>query len=251
MERTTLPPRVQGDLGELSAIEWLVSRGASVFIPIGHSPDVDLIASLAGEPLRIEVKTCARADRAGRWKVAIATRGGNRSWSGSVKYFDPARCDLLFVLVGDGRRWLIPTSALECSSGLTLGGPKYSDFEIESGSPLRIGPPLESQLARGSAEVGESGRSVKSVPSAEWVRFPPPPSGGPDGGSRSGARALRHRRTTISTKHQVTIPSTPFEQAGLRAGDRMQAHAVGIGRVVLERVAVAHPAARPRSSTGR
>jgi hypothetical protein len=36
--------RVQGDLGELSAMEWLASKGALVWIPVGHSPDVDLLA---------------------------------------------------------------------------------------------------------------------------------------------------------------------------------------------------------------
>jgi len=36
--------RVQGDLGELSAMEWLASRGATVWTPSNHSPHVDLMA---------------------------------------------------------------------------------------------------------------------------------------------------------------------------------------------------------------
>jgi len=37
-------PRKQGDLGEAAAIEWLTRAGATVFVPLGHSPHVDLIA---------------------------------------------------------------------------------------------------------------------------------------------------------------------------------------------------------------
>jgi hypothetical protein len=66
----------------------------------------------------------------------VATRGGNRSWSGLAKYFSAERCDALFVLVGDGRRWFIPSLDVEARSGLRLGGPKYEAFEVEPGRPL-------------------------------------------------------------------------------------------------------------------
>jgi hypothetical protein len=127
-----LTPREQGNLGEYSAVEWFMSKGMGVAVPIGHTPDWDLMAEVDGRGVRVQVKTSGRFDR-GRWAVSISTRGGNRSWSGLVKYLDPARCDYLFVLVGDGRRWFIPTSALECWSQLTLGGPKYAEFEVEPG----------------------------------------------------------------------------------------------------------------------
>ena len=41
-------PRRQGDLGEFSAIEWLGSKGYPVWIPVGHSPDYDLVAVPVG-----------------------------------------------------------------------------------------------------------------------------------------------------------------------------------------------------------
>ncbi len=117
--------RRQGDLGEASAIEWLTSKGALVFFPLGHSPDVDLIAELRGQFLRIQVKTTTqqRQTPSGdeRWIVAVATRGGNRSWSGVAKHFDAAVVDLVFVLAGDGRRWLIPAQDVEGTTGLHLG----------------------------------------------------------------------------------------------------------------------------------
>jgi hypothetical protein len=69
--------REQGDLGELSAMCWLVSIGAAVAIPLGHSPDWDLIAEIDGRLFRVQVKTCTCWYQ-GRWAVSVCTRGGTR-----------------------------------------------------------------------------------------------------------------------------------------------------------------------------
>jgi hypothetical protein len=135
-EHLFVNPRQQGDVGELSALQWLVSQGMAVALPFGHSPDWDLVAECEGRFLRVQVKTCTYS-RDGRWCVAICTRGGNQSWSGLTKRFDPARCDYLFVHVGDGRRWFIPAARVAAGNGILLGGPKYSDYEVEPGPPLR------------------------------------------------------------------------------------------------------------------
>jgi hypothetical protein len=71
-----------------------------------------------------------------RFQVALCTRGGNQSWSGIVKHFSAERCDWLFVLVADGRRWFIPATKVEGGSGIMLGGPKYAAYEVEPGRPL-------------------------------------------------------------------------------------------------------------------
>jgi hypothetical protein len=61
---------------------------------------------------------------------------GNQSWSGLVKRFDPESCDYLFAVVGDGRRWCIPSDALIGKTSIALGGPRYAEFEVEQGPPL-------------------------------------------------------------------------------------------------------------------
>lgn len=43
-------------------------------------------------------------------------------------------------------------------------------------------------------------------------------------------------RTTVTSKHQVTIPSEAFAAAGLAAGDSLAGRALGPGRVLFERV---------------
>src|SRR5206468_9701389 len=126
----------QGELGECWAIEWLSSRGYPVFVPIGHSPDVHLMALIDDQAARVQVKTCRRRVPTDRWAVMICTRGGNQSWNGLSKLFSPDRCDYLFVLVGDGRRWFIPSSVVEGATAIAVGGPKYADFEVERGRPF-------------------------------------------------------------------------------------------------------------------
>ena len=128
-------PRKQGDLGEVSAIDWLTTRGYPVWLPLGHSPDVDLVTRIEGRLVGVQVKT-STVFRIGRFEVTICTRGGNRSWSDLVKRFGSERCDWPFVLVADGRRWFIPSGVVDATSALPLDGPKYAAYEVEPGRPL-------------------------------------------------------------------------------------------------------------------
>ncbi len=152
-------PRRQGDLGEASAIEWLGSVGARVYVPVGQDADCDLVADLDGRLVRLQVKTSSFA-RHGRWEVVLATRGGNRSWSGVVKRFSAERADFLFAHVADGRRWLIPAEALGGGSAVLLGGPKYAAYEVEPGRPFHAAP---AGTGYNLAATGRGSRAVKGA----------------------------------------------------------------------------------------
>ena len=172
-------------------------------------------------------------NKRGRWEVLIATRGGNHSWNGVTKYFDPSRCDLLFVHVGDGRRWLIPSHSLECRSGLTLGGPKYSEFEVEPGRPL-IDQTAGLQSNRpGEFRSGQTGRPVKALAQPSQVRILPPPSTAtrPSNRAIASPKAPRIGRTRIWGKGRVTIPARLREAAGLQVGDGLYVEARDDGNV--------------------
>ena len=156
----------QGDLGEGSAVDWFLRQGAVVALPQGSSPDYDLVVELEGRLSRVQVKTSVvqRPTPAGepRYGVFIATIGGNRSWSGLVKKLDRSRFDLLVVLCGDGRRWLIPSERIEAARAIALGGEKYAEFEIAPTEPIHqlvYGPAegtLECDAAPGGAPELES-----------------------------------------------------------------------------------------------
>jgi Holliday junction resolvase-like predicted endonuclease len=248
--------RQQGDLGEASALEWLTRQGASVFVPFGHSPDYDLIAEVEGRLLRIQVKTSTYVERTlngnPRWQVQIATNGGNQSWSGVAKRFDPSRFDLLFVLTGGGRRWLVPAAYIEAETNLSLGGPKYSEFEIECTSGIRElvyaeEPPLKSDTRTGEYPRGQRTATVNRQAQPSQVRLLPPPLSSTDSDS-PGSPAPRFQpskyerrlgksgQAVINQKRRLTLPQQALAFAGLRDGDRVQARADGPGRIVLEKV---------------
>ena len=187
-----IPPRLQGDIGEWSAIGWLIDHGARVFLPLGHSPDVDLVADFGDRLASIQVKTCTVL-RKGRYEVTLCTRGGNQSWNGLVKHFESARCDYLFVHVGDGRRWFIPSKVVGGGSGIRLGGPKYDAYEVEPDRPLTVlanrrigtladpgGVPERSNgrdcKSRGSAFAGSNPAPATRVSAAPVSTFDQAPS---------------------------------------------------------------------------
>ena len=245
MRERLINRRRQGDLGEASAIEWLTRQGATVSAPLGHSPDYDLIAEFDGRLIRVQVKTSTfRATTPNgyeRWSVGVATNGGNQSWTGTTKRFDPGKVDALYVLVGDGRRWMIPASAVEGHNALALAGPKYSEFEIEPGPPLSplvygsSGAPLESTAPQGVYPSGQRMAAVNrpaksfagSNPAAPMNRIDRP---------KFERRRARSGQTILGAKRRLGIPVGPCEAAGLAIGDRMRIRADGPGRIVLERI---------------
>src|SRR6266511_1712833 len=255
--------RQQGDLGEASAIEWLTRHGARVWFPLGHSPDADLIAEIARRLLRIQVKTCTLRSRTPngheRWEVSISTNGDNQSWSGVAKVFDPARFDALFVLTGAGRRWLIPADAIESTHAAHLGGPKYSEFEIEPGDPIDPivygdgQPLLESDSPPGEYPSGQRTGSVK--PWAYTFAGSNPASPTP---SETGFRPSKYDRklsrsgyAVLNQKRRLTLPRQACIEAGFEDGDRVRVRSMGDGRIVLERVEPPPGTARPRNPEKR
>ena len=235
--------RQQGDLGEISSVDWLIRSGANVFLPLGHSPDIDLVAEFESRLFRIQVKTstCVERTNSGqpRYCVHVATFGGNRSWTGTVKHLDPAKFDFLFVLTGDGRRWLIPSHCIEARRTLRLGGPKYSEFEIDPGLPFEQlvygseSGPLKSASAPGEYRSGQTGGAVNAMALPSQVRILPPPLPAPKSPDL-GTGPMG--QTRIWGKRRVTLPRRPLEAAGLDVGDRLRVSTVGPGRVVLERI---------------
>jgi hypothetical protein len=237
---TNLKPREQGDIGVLSAMEWLASKGAHVYVPLGHSPDIDVIATIDGKVVRVEVKTSREHTRTDRWAVMIATRGGNQSWTGLVKYFKRERCDYLFVHVGDGRRWFIPSGAVEGRTGLSLGGQKYSEFEVEAGRPLEPpgqNPRLES-TPLGEYRSGQTGHPVKVLAQPSEVRILPPPlpSPQPIKPTNYERKPGRNGEAVINQKRRLTIPQRPFYEAGFANGGRVRVRADGPSRVIVEQI---------------
>ena len=162
---TKFHPRQQGDLGEAAAIDWLTRIGACVAFPLFHSPDYDLIADLNGRLIRVQVKKSRRiCNPTGNYMLQLATSGGNQSWNGVVKMFDSARADFLFALVADGRRWFIPAEEIDGRRAISIGGAKYSEFQIGATAPFDHADTGRSTLVgpRGGRRSWRAGPDCKS-----------------------------------------------------------------------------------------
>jgi hypothetical protein len=157
-------PRRQGDLGEAAAIEWLTRTGANVLVPLFHSADYDLVGDYGDRLVRVQVKTSTHVVNS-RFRVQLCTRGGNQSWSGLVKRLEASRYDWLFVLVEGGDRWCIPAAAVEGTTAILLGGPKYAPFaarDEDAGALARrlLEWPYKPQGERRSWRAGADCKSV-------------------------------------------------------------------------------------------
>jgi PD-(D/E)XK nuclease superfamily protein len=247
MRERLINRRQQGDLGEASAIEWFTRLGAVVAAPLGHSPDYDLVVEHRDRLIRVQVKTsvCTTRTPAGheRHCVQVATLGGNQSWTGVVRKFDSSRADALFILSGDGRRWLIPAHAVEGATSINVGGQKYSEFEIERGFPLAplvyglYGTPLESTSPQGVYPSGQRTAPVKRQAHAFAGSNPAAPiTSRRVDRPRFERTPARSGQTILGAKRRLGIPVGPFDEANLSIGDRMRVCADGPGRVVLERI---------------
>ena len=255
---TKLKPRQQGDIGELSAMEWLAGKGAHIYVPVGHSPDIDMVAEIDRTVLRVEVKTATNTKRPERWNVHLATKGGNQSWTGVAKYFDRARCDFVFVHVGDGRRWFIPSGAIEGRTGMVLGGPKYAEYEVETGRPLvPFGKePRLNSTRPGEYPSGQRGGAVNAVAQSFGGSNPPSPISSlrPVKPTNYERKPGQNGEAVINQKRRLTIPQRPFFEAGFANGGRVRVRADGPGRLVVEQIElpewVKEPAGTERRSPG-
>lgn len=53
------------------------------------------------------------------------------------------------------------------------------------------------------------------------------------------ATPAKRSLTRVSSKHQITIPSEAFKEAGLATGDRLKVESAGASRVLLTRLTAA------------
>jgi len=124
--------RKQGDVGLGAAIGYFSMKGYTVSIPLTDNQEYDLIVDIDGNPNKVQVKTSRLESRNAKgYDVQLRTLGGNRSWSGVSKKFDPNRVDYLFVLTNDGRMYFIPSSSVKGTSSIVVGNQMYTEFEVK------------------------------------------------------------------------------------------------------------------------
>lgn len=122
--------RHQGDVGLAIAIAWFHKHGYLPAIPLTDSQDYDLIVDDDHNLYKVQVRTTYYKTPHGIYQVNLQVSGGNRSGTGKVKPFDPARVDYLFVVTNNEDLYLFPSADIKARRALNLGE-KYVQYKVE------------------------------------------------------------------------------------------------------------------------
>jgi len=118
----------QGDVGVAMAIAYYTKNRFVVSVPLTDNSKYDLVVDKEGV-LRVQCKTSKFQPRGKSFEVALRTKGGNQSWSGTYGKISSEDTDLLFVYTFDGRLWELPVSVVEGKSTISLGK-MYDKYEV-------------------------------------------------------------------------------------------------------------------------
>lgn len=119
----------KGDLAVANAIQYYMSNGYEVCLPIGDKRPYDLIVEFEGKLSRVQVKYAGFYKGISQHKVALRITGGNQSWNTTKKY-QANDFDQLFVFTASGRKFLLPWQDITARNELNIEHFKYSKYEV-------------------------------------------------------------------------------------------------------------------------
>jgi hypothetical protein len=123
-------PRKQGDAGMGVAIGWFATQGFTVCVPLTDSQPYDLVVENGEGLKKVFVRTTTQVSRRGSgiYNCGLRTQGGNKSQF-KIKEFDPNCADLVFIVCGDGSKFLLPSCEVTTKTMISLGE-KYARFKV-------------------------------------------------------------------------------------------------------------------------
>lgn len=119
----------RGDIALGVAINYYLSNGFEVSLPIGNKRDYDLIIEQFGVLKRVQVKFAGVYSDKKKCKVGLRITGGNQSYNYAKKYNDDA-FELLFVYTGKGERYNIPWNEVNCRNEISIETRKWQKYKI-------------------------------------------------------------------------------------------------------------------------
>ena len=103
--------RKQGDVGTGYAIAYFLSNGYTVSIPISDSQSYDLVIEKDGRFQKVQAKTCFKKKIQGKcefYNVELRTVSNTRGKKLNIRKLTQDDCDIIFVVDGDNKKYLIP-----------------------------------------------------------------------------------------------------------------------------------------------
>lgn len=119
----------KGDLAVGQAINYFISSGFEVCLPIGNKRDFDLVIEKEGELQRVQVKYAGIYSNDGKCAVGLRITGGNQSRLYAKKYGQDA-FEILFVYTEKHERFAIPWREVTCRNEISVENSKYSKYKV-------------------------------------------------------------------------------------------------------------------------
>ena len=118
----------KGNAGLAMGIAYFASNGCVVSIPLNDTQDYDFVVEKDNEFKKVQCKSTGSKNPSGTYKVKLSSYGGANggTYYGTVK---DGSADILFVLVENGDKYVIPVSKITNVGQLTLTD--FSDYKVE------------------------------------------------------------------------------------------------------------------------
>ena len=116
-----------GNIAIGKAINYFLSKGYVVSIPINDSQSYDLIVEFDNKLNKIQVKMTSQKSECNIFSVDLRSTGGNQSRN-TIKHFDPNSCDYVFACTTDDQSFLIPSN--KCNKHSVSLGEKVKEYKL-------------------------------------------------------------------------------------------------------------------------
>ena len=116
-----------GNIAIGKAINYFLSKGCVVSIPINDSQSYDLVVELNNKLNKIQVKMTSQKSVCNIYCVDLRSTGGNQSRN-TIKHFDNKSCDYVFACTTDDQLFLIPSE--KCNKHSVSLGEKVKEYKL-------------------------------------------------------------------------------------------------------------------------
>lgn len=121
--------RIQGGKGVGAAIAYFTAQEIPVFVPILEYPDYDLIID-SSILQKVQVRTSEYTNKLGNYAVNMRVFGGNTTGNKLHKSGTEMVYDLLFILLGNGMKYLIPKDDIAHIKSQLVITDKHNKYKV-------------------------------------------------------------------------------------------------------------------------
>lgn len=116
-----------GNIAIGKAINYFLSKGYIVSLPINDSQSYDLVVEIDHKLNKIQVKMTSQKNDNNFFLVDLRSTGGNQSRN-TIKHFDKNSCDYVFACTTENTTFLIPSEV--CNKHSVSLGEKYIKYKV-------------------------------------------------------------------------------------------------------------------------